>query len=81
MKELETQGDPITALIFPILFSLIFGIIAYKLAKDKGRNIVLWTFLGCIPGVNFICMWYFVGAANIRLEEKIDQLIAVSGKS
>jgi len=44
------------------------------LAKEKGRNVTLWTILGAIPIVNFFCIWFFVGAANLSLERKIDEL-------
>lgn len=47
----------------------------HLLAKDKGRNVSLWTVLGLIPLVNFICMFFFVGASNLRLEKKLDALL------
>ncbi len=59
-----------------IIISLFFGIVANKLAKEKGRNVTLWTVLGSIPLVNGVCLPFFVGAANLRLEEKIDRLLA-----
>ena len=58
-----------------LFFSLVVPIPAYLLAKDKGRNVGLWTVLGLIPLVNYICMLYFVGASNSRLEKKIDSLL------
>lgn len=58
-----------------LIFSLITSISAYLLAKEKGRNVTLWTVLGAIPLVNFICMPFFIGAANLRLERKIDELL------
>jgi len=45
------------------------------LAKEKGRRVLLWTVLGFIPGVNILVMWFFIGAANLRLEGKIDELL------
>ena len=59
-----------------LLMSIFIAIGSYLLAKDKGRNVPLWTVLGAIPMVNFVCVWYFVGAANLRLERKIDDLAA-----
>ena len=60
----------------PLIFiSMGFGIAANMLARDKGRNVTLWTTLGFIPLVGYVCMPFFVGAANLRLEEKIDRLL------
>jgi len=80
-NEAAVQADPLTSLIPLIIVSLIFGIVAHMLAKEKGRNVVKWTILGFIPFVNIFCMSYFIGAANLRLEEKIDQLLRNSEKS
>lgn len=46
------------------------------LAKEKGRNVKRWTILGFIPIVNYFCFAFFIGAANVRLEKKIDELLA-----
>jgi hypothetical protein len=59
--------------------SLMFGVVAFLLAREKGRNVPLWTILGAIPIVNFVCVWFFIGAANLRLERKIDQLLSERG--
>lgn len=75
MENSALQPDPVANLLLPIFVSFIFGIIAHMLAKEKGRNVTLWTILGFLPVVNFFCMWFFVGAANLRLEEKIDRLL------
>jgi hypothetical protein len=66
--------DPLIQLIPMLLMSLGIAPVAYKLAKEKGRNVGLWTVLGAIPILNFICMWFFIGAANLRLEQKLDEL-------
>jgi hypothetical protein len=81
MEDAVNQLDPIASLILPILMLFIFAIIAHMLAKEKGRNVVLWTILGFIPVVNIFCMLFFVGAANLRLEKKIDQLLKTSEKN
>ncbi len=75
MEHTVSQTDPIISIILPIVIMLIFSIVAHMLAKEKGRNVLLWTILGFLPVVNIFCMWFFVGAANLRLEEKIDQLL------
>lgn len=58
-----------------IIMSIPMGVIAHLLAKEKGRNITLWTILGIIPLVNFFIMWFFVGAANLKMERKLDALL------
>jgi hypothetical protein len=42
---------------------------------------VLWTILGAIPIVNIVCVWFFIGAANLRLERKLDELSRRMGGS
>ncbi|PFH07810.1 hypothetical protein BCF11_0151 [Collimonas sp. PA-H2] len=58
-----------------IVMSIFFGVTANLLAKEKERNVMTWTILGIIPMVNFVCIWYFAGAANLKLERKMDELI------
>ena len=58
-----------------MIISVLIAVPAHLLAKDKGRNVALWTILGLIPVVNYVCMFYFVGASNLRLEKKIDALL------
>ena len=59
-----------------LLMSVVITVSSYLLAKDKGRNVVKWTVLGAIPFLNIFCIWFFVGATNLRLERKIDSLVA-----
>ncbi len=80
MENAVSQPDPLVSLVLPFIAMLIFAIVAHMLAKEKGRNVVLWTVLGFIPVVNIFCMWFFVGAANLRLENKIDQLLKETQK-
>ena len=67
--------NPLFSFVPMIIMSLPMGLIAHFLAKEKGRNVTLWTILGIIPLVNFFIMWFFVGAANLKLERKLDALI------
>jgi uncharacterized membrane protein (GlpM family) len=61
----------------PLIFLTIgLGVVAYLLAKDKERNTVLWTVLGVIPMVNFVALWFFIGASNLRVERKLDELLS-----
>ena len=60
----------------PFLFlSVWVGIVARLLAHEKGRDVRKWTILGFVPVLNFFCIWFFVGAANLRLERKVDELL------
>ncbi|HYK90794.1 MAG TPA: hypothetical protein VE398_18620 [Acidobacteriota bacterium] len=72
--ELLIQFAPITIL------SLFFGFVTRALAKEKGRNVVLWTILGFIPIVNMFMMPYFVGAANLRIESKLEAVLKALGR-
>lgn len=63
-----------------VIITIPLGFIARMLAKEKGRNVTLWTVLGFIPMVNYFCLAFFIGAANLRLENKLDQLLELQGK-
>lgn len=71
----SSPASAIFQIVFLFFMGLPLAITAYKPAKEKGRNVVLWTTLACIPILNFLCMWFFVGAANLKLEGKIDELL------
>jgi hypothetical protein len=60
--------------------SLTFGFIVRRLAKDKGRNVRKWTIWGFVPFVNLLLVPYFMGAANLRAERKLDALLQAQGK-
>lgn len=59
-----------------LILSIALAVIGNLLAREKGRRIVLWTILGAIPVINLYCVVFFVGAVNLRLERKIDALLA-----
>lgn len=72
---MEDSSANMLVSFFPLLLmSLLMGISAHMLAKEKGRNVTKWTILALIPIVNFACIWFFIGASNLRLEKKIDDL-------
>ena len=75
---MQPQNDPspLLSLLPLLLMTVCIAIAAHFLAKDKGRNVLKWTVLGAIPIVNLACIWFFVGAANLRLERKVDALLA-----
>ena len=58
-----------------IVVSIYLGFLANKLAKEKGRNVRFWTILGLLPLVNFLSIWFFIGAANLKLERKLDEMM------
>ena len=62
--------------IMLLLLMLVPAGLSYFIAKDKGRNVGLWTVLGLIPFLNWMCLLYFVSATNLRLEGKLDKVIA-----
>jgi uncharacterized protein involved in cysteine biosynthesis len=51
------------------------GFVSWALAKEKGRNVIKWTVLGFIPIINMFCMPFFIGAANLRIERKIEAMM------
>jgi hypothetical protein len=61
-------------MVIPIVF------ICRRLAKEKSKDVALWTVLGVIPGVNYFVLLYLVGAPNTGLEEKIDKLLSLLQK-
>jgi len=72
----QTSAAELLISFVPLLFmSLMFGFVARAWAKEKGRNTTRWTVLGFIPLVNMVCMPFFVGAPNIRIEKKLDEIM------
>lgn len=51
-----------------------------RLAKEKGKDVVLWTVLACIPVVNMIILPYMVGAPSIKQEDKMDKILELLNK-
>lgn len=63
--------------LLPLLLVMLpIGFISRMLAKEKGRNVTTWTILGFFPIVNYFAIIFFIGAANLKLERKIDELLA-----
>ena len=64
-------------LLLPLMvISIPSAIAAALLAKDKERNIVLWVVLALIPIFNFFAIVYIVGASNLRVERKLDEVLS-----
>jgi hypothetical protein len=62
------------------IVSVVFGFVSRALAKDKGRDVPVWTVLGFIPIVNMFVAWFFVGASNLRVERKLDAILRAQGQ-
>jgi uncharacterized BrkB/YihY/UPF0761 family membrane protein len=45
------------------------------LAKEKGKDITLWTVLSLIPVINFFVLLYLVGTPNTALDKKVDRIL------
>jgi hypothetical protein len=74
------QSGALMQIPFLLAISLVYGFLVRRLAKDKGRNVTKWTIWGFIPIVNFMLIWYFAGAANLRAERKLDALLRAQGQ-
>ena len=74
---MEPTRDPGFLAFLPlIIMSLGIAVASHLLARDKGRNVTLWTILGLIPLLNFAFIWFFIGASNLRVERKLDELLS-----
>lgn len=71
----NTSASLLISFLPLILMSLLMAIAANLLAREKGRNITKWTILALIPVVNFACIWFFIGAANLHTERKLDEIL------
>jgi len=59
-----------------IIISIPIMFICRSLAKEKGKNVSLWTILGLIPVINIYSLLYLFGASSTILEGKIDKILA-----
>ena len=72
----HTNAPSLIVQLLPlIIFELVFAPIAYLLAKEKGRNTASWIVLSLIPVVNFFSLYYFIGASNLKVEAKLDEIL------
>ncbi|WP_347555325.1 hypothetical protein [Robbsia sp. KACC 23696] len=70
----------LSSLISLSITSLAFAAVAGCIARDKGRKVVPWVVVCAIPLVNFFCMLYLVAASNLRLERKLDAILAQASR-
>ena len=58
-----------------IVIYITVVLICYMLAKEKGKDITLWTVLSLIPLINFFVLLYLVGTPNTALDKKVDRIL------
>ena len=71
----NTSASLLISFLPLILMSLLMAIAANVLARQRGRDVTKWTILALIPIVNFACIWFFIGAANLHTERKLDEIL------
>jgi hypothetical protein len=66
---------PVIAMLFPWLFlGLIMGSVLATIAKRKGKNPLLWFFLGFIPLVGFFLAFILASRPDAALLDRIRRL-------
>ena len=75
MIQSVNQPNPIVAFIPLVLFTVPLIFVVRKLAIEKGKDVILWTVLACIPIVNIFITWYIVGAPSKIIEDKLDKIL------
>lgn len=71
MGEVIQQFLPLIITSIPIMF------ICHSLAKEKGKDVALWTILGIIPGINIYSLFYLIGVPSNILKEKTDKILHI----
>lgn len=80
MEQTLNHPSPFVAFLPLVLLMIPMIFVIRQLAKEKGKNITLWTVLACIPFVNFIILPYIVGTPSKKIEDKMDKLIELLNK-
>lgn len=75
MEQSLYQPNPLMSLLPLILMMVPMVFIINRLAKEKGKNVSLWTILACIPFVNMIILPYIVGTPSKIHEEKMNRIL------
>ncbi|TLX72399.1 hypothetical protein E9993_17845 [Labilibacter sediminis] len=75
MEQSLHQPNPILTLLPFILIMIPMVFVINRLAKQKGKNVTLWTILACIPFANMIILPYIVGAPSKIHEDKMNKII------
>ncbi|BDX38717.1 hypothetical protein CYCD_20720 [Tenuifilaceae bacterium CYCD] len=80
MQQVAQQPNPFSTLIMFALIMVPMIIAISRLAKEKGKNVILWTILACIPFVNFFIIPYIVGTPSKTQDEKLNMIIELLNK-
>lgn len=72
---MQPAPDPWLSLLPLFIFTALFAIPVYFIAKEKGLSPVKFTLLALIPGIGWISVWYVIGASNRRVEQKLDAIL------
>ena len=81
MQQVARQPNPFITLIMFALIMMPMIIAISILAKEKGKNVILWTILACIPLVNFFIVPYIIGTPSKIQEEKLNKIIELLNKN
>jgi hypothetical protein len=80
MSDPEKAALLVAQLLPLFILSFLAGIVCCRLAIEKRKNVALWTIFGFIPIIGLFCVLpYMVGAVDLGLHAKLDQLIAQKG--
>ena len=77
MEQSFNQPNPFLSLLPLIIIMIPMIFVINKLAREKGKDVILWTVLACIPLINFIILPYIVGTPSKILEDKMDKIIEI----
>lgn len=81
MEPSIAQPNPLLSFLPFVIIMIPLIFIIMKLAMEKGKNVILWTVLACIPIVNIVILWYIIGTPSKRLEDKMDKILESLNKS
>ena len=70
----ETQQS-LLGLVPLVLMTIPFIFVCYRLSKEKGKSVLLYTIMSIVPLFNVFAVFYLVGTTNKNLDAKLDELI------
>ena len=76
---LTSSASQLSSFLALLFLMLVPGLTVFFLAKDKGRNDLLCTFLGLVPFLNLVVLLYLVGATDLKMASKLDEVVALLG--
>jgi hypothetical protein len=75
-KQVYAPTFPLFTCMFFVLLGIAPAVTASALAKEKGRNAVLWALVGLIPLVGFYAVIYLAGLTSQSLELRLIEMQA-----